>query len=218
MVLEGNKFLKFYGHWIDGELLTFPGCTQRLLNEDEKRDYVASTRSIRIFSDTTNWERKNSTEYMKTPSASSEESSEMLSSAESEISSPAEIANNHSSKSTSNRQHPPKQKYTLGEVASPANSKLLSSVESLFLSSAECSNRHCSSDSEIPSPGEFAHKHSFNRSSSRQHPHKQKYTLGEVARSPSHMVIYRSKEKAIQSASRLNKYDQAFIKRSNGLW
>jgi hypothetical protein len=42
--------------------------------------------------------------------------------------------------------------------------------------------------------------------------------LGEVARSPSHMVIYRSKEKAIQSASRLNKYDQAFIKRSNGLW
>ena len=157
LLLEGNTFLRFYGLWNDGELLTFPGCTQRLLNEDEKRDFEASTRSARILSDTKNlppqtYGRKISTEYMNTPSASSA-SSELLSSAESKTSSSAEFADK-SSKSTSIRQHPP----------------------------------------------------------------KQKYTLGEVARSPSHMVIYRSKEKAIQSASRLNKYDQAFIKRSNGLW
>ena len=155
LALEGNTFLKFYGLWVDGELLTFPGCTQRLLNEDEKRDFEASTRSARILSDTKTlppqtYGRKFSTEYMTTPSASSA-SSESLSSAESKTSSSAEFADK-SSKSTS------------------------------------------------------------------RHPPKQKYTLGEVARSPSHMVIYRSKEKAIQSASRLNKYDQAFIKRSNGLW
>ena len=153
--IEGNTFLKVYGLWVDGELLTFPGCTQRLLNEDEKRDFEASTRSARILSDTKTlppqiYGSKFSTEYMNTPSASSA-SSESLSSAESKTSSSAEFADK-SSKSTS------------------------------------------------------------------RHPPKQKYTLGEVSRSPSHMVIYRSKEKAIQSASRLNKYDQAFIKRSNGLW
>ena len=155
LALEGNSFLEFYGLWVDGELLTFPGCTQRLLNEDEKRDFEASTRSARILSDTKTlppqiYGRKFSTEYINTPSASSA-SSESLSSAESKTSSSAEFADK-SSKSSS------------------------------------------------------------------RHPPKQKYTLGEVARSPSHMVIYRSKEKAIQSASRLNKYDQAFIKRSNGLW
>ena len=32
------------------------------------------------------------------------------------------------------------------------------------------------------------------------------------------MVIYRSTDRAVHSASRLKKYDQAFLKRSNGLW
>ena len=46
----------------------------------------------------------------------------------------------------------------------------------------------------------------------------QRYTLGEVARTPRDMVILRSNDKAIESASTLKKYDQAFLKRSNGLW
>ena len=192
LALEGNSFLKFYGLWIDGALRTFPGCSQRLLNEDEKRDFEASTRSARIVSDTKNlspqtYGRKSSMEYMNTPSASSA-SSELLSSAESEVSSSAEFAEK-SSKSTSSRQHPPKQRYTLGEVASSARSKFHCSVESLFFSSAEFSNRLGSSESEIPSPAEFSYRHFSKSSSSRQHPPKQKYTLGEVARSPKHMVI-----------------------------
>ncbi|EJK65496.1 hypothetical protein THAOC_13629 [Thalassiosira oceanica] len=44
------------------------------------------------------------------------------------------------------------------------------------------------------------------------------YKLGEVCRSPSDMIIYRSNRDAINSASLLDKMDQAFLKRSTGLW
>lgn len=45
-----------------------------------------------------------------------------------------------------------------------------------------------------------------------------RYKLGEVCRSPSDMILYRSNTDAIDSASLLNKMDQAFLKRSTGLW
>eukprot|EP00579_Thalassiosira_antarctica_P009383 CAMPEP_0201916410 /NCGR_PEP_ID=MMETSP0903-20130614/6044_1 /ASSEMBLY_ACC=CAM_ASM_000552 /TAXON_ID=420261 /ORGANISM="Thalassiosira antarctica, Strain CCMP982" /LENGTH=1004 /DNA_ID=CAMNT_0048452207 /DNA_START=247 /DNA_END=3261 /DNA_ORIENTATION=- len=44
------------------------------------------------------------------------------------------------------------------------------------------------------------------------------YTLGEGCRSPMEMIIHRSDKKAIQSTALLKKWDQAFVKRSNGLW
>jgi hypothetical protein len=45
-----------------------------------------------------------------------------------------------------------------------------------------------------------------------------KYMLGDIARSPRDMIIFKSNNEAIQSASLLKKYEQAFLKRSNGLW
>ena len=51
-----------------------------------------------------------------------------------------------------------------------------------------------------------------------KYPPKQEYRLGEVARTPRHMIIHRSNKRAVQSLSTLQKLDQAFIKRSNGLW
>ncbi|KAL7520866.1 hypothetical protein ACHAWX_005563 [Stephanocyclus meneghinianus] len=47
---------------------------------------------------------------------------------------------------------------------------------------------------------------------------KQRYSLGDVARTPKHMIIHRSNTEAIHSASLLKQYEQAFLKRSNGLW
>jgi hypothetical protein len=150
LVLGGNSFLKFYGHWDNGELILVPGFNQRLLNEDEKKDYDARIRIDKIHCDNKDspprtYERKLSTGYLS----------------------------NHPDMSMSTG----------------------------TLSSSEDLGRYTSRSA-----------------SSRQHPPKQKYMLGEVARSPSHMVILRSEKKANQSASMLKKYDQAFIKRSNGLW
>ena len=44
------------------------------------------------------------------------------------------------------------------------------------------------------------------------------YTLGEACRTPSDMIAYKSNKKAIESAALLEKWDQAFIRRSNGIW
>lgn len=166
LILGGNSFLKFYGHWVYGELVTYPGITQRLLNEDEKKEYDRSVRSSRIFG-TENEDviplhqvafgKKISTEYMHTPSASS-----------------------------------------VGSESSISNS----------------------GDFQPPSPAKYVGTRTTFKStaSSRQQPPKQVYRLGEVARTPSHMVIHRSNERAIQSVTMLKKFDQAFIKRSNGLW
>lgn len=44
------------------------------------------------------------------------------------------------------------------------------------------------------------------------------YSLGDIARTPRDMVIYREKDEAARSASLLKKHDSAFLKRSNGLW
>lgn len=49
-------------------------------------------------------------------------------------------------------------------------------------------------------------------------PSRQKYTLGDIARTPRDMIIHKSNNEAIHSASLLKKYEQAFLKRSNGLW
>jgi len=47
---------------------------------------------------------------------------------------------------------------------------------------------------------------------------RQKYALGDIARTPRDMIIHKSNNEAIHSASLLKKYEQAFLKRSNGLW
>ena len=49
-------------------------------------------------------------------------------------------------------------------------------------------------------------------------PTRIKYNLGDIARTPRDMVIHKSDVEAIHSASLLKKYEQAFLKRSNGLW
>ena len=49
-------------------------------------------------------------------------------------------------------------------------------------------------------------------------PTRQKYNLGDIARTPRDMIIHKSNNEAIHSASLLKKYEQAFLKRSNGLW
>jgi hypothetical protein len=61
------------------------------------------------------------------------------------------------------------------------------------------------------------------RTNNRKHPkwlpsYSLRYTLGEACRTPIDMVIHRSKQKAIQSAALLRKWDQVFIKRSTGVW
>lgn len=45
-----------------------------------------------------------------------------------------------------------------------------------------------------------------------------KYSLGEVARSPGHMVIHQSNDQATRSASLLHVHELAFLKRSTGVW
>jgi len=48
--------------------------------------------------------------------------------------------------------------------------------------------------------------------------HPRSYGIGDACRTPNDMIIHRSDKKAIQSAALLKKWDQAFIKRSNGVW
>lgn len=148
LVLEANSFLKFYGHWVNGEMVS------PLINEDEKRDlggYVSASECSMASS-------KRYKEYKKKSSTSS-------------------VQSNYSNESS--------KKY-----------KKKSSKEYRKKSSTSSTARSTSS-SVLP---------------------MQKYVLGEVARTPRDMVIHRSNEKAGRSASLLEQYDQAFLKRSNGLW
>ena len=62
-----------------------------------------------------------------------------------------------------------------------------------------------------------------NKADKKSHkPHKRKplvrYNLGDACRTPQDMVILRSKQEAVESASLLKKWDGAFIKRSRGVW
>jgi len=151
LILEGNCFLKFYGHWIDGELIS------PLMNEDEKREQDR-TRSLLAGDDeksSKEFKTKSSKEYKK--------------------------------KSSKDRKKKKKDK-----------------------------RRGSSSSARDISP---AHSGGSDKSKNKpRHLRETKYGLGEVARTPRDMVIRRSNEKAIHSASLLKKYDQAFVKRSNGLW
>ncbi|KAL7535425.1 hypothetical protein ACHAWF_005162 [Thalassiosira exigua] len=75
------------------------------------------------------------------------------------------------------------------------------------------SSENCSTMSRVkPDTSKSANKP---RRSRQQKP---KYKIGEVARTPRHMAIRRTKENAFQSASLIKKFDHAFLKRSNGLW
>ncbi|KAL3800178.1 hypothetical protein HJC23_001099 [Cyclotella cryptica] len=72
-------------------------------------------------------------------------------------------------------------------------------------------------DKEVPP---FPSSQAFDRQNSNRRPtkSKQRYSLGDVASTPKHMIIHRSNTEAIHSASLLKQYEQAFLKRSNGLW
>jgi len=48
--------------------------------------------------------------------------------------------------------------------------------------------------------------------------HPRLYGIGDGCRTPNDMIIQRTDKKAIQSTALLKKWDQAFIKRSNGVW
>ena len=61
-------------------------------------------------------------------------------------------------------------------------------------------------DVEQNQTGEEQHHQGFRRD----------YSIGEIIRSSSHMIIPQTSEQAIQSTSTLNKHDYAFIKRSDG--
>ncbi len=74
----------------------------------------------------------------------------------------------------------------------------------------------CSIDSNDEKSSEKLGSHPTARGG-RQKP-VMKYSLGDVARTPRDMVIHRSNKEAIQSASMIKKFQQCFIKRSNGLW
>jgi hypothetical protein len=165
LMLEGNNFLKFHGHWVHGDLITFPGTTQRLLNEDEKIEYDRSARSARIFSDD-NSENDNST--LLEPQAAHE------------------MDGSHGYMSS-----------TLTEL-----SRTTCSIEDDYHASMHTTF----AENTTPSKDDC------------KYPPRQKYRLGEVARTPRHMIIHKSNKRAIQSLSTLQKLDQAFIKRSNGLW
>jgi len=59
-----------------------------------------------------------------------------------------------------------------------------------------------------------------NKAGNKSHKRKPlvRYNLGDACRTPQDMVILRSKQEAIESASVLKKWDGAFIKRSCGAW
>lgn len=45
-----------------------------------------------------------------------------------------------------------------------------------------------------------------------------RYNIGEGCRTPVDMLVHRSTKKAVECVSQLRKWDQAFVKRSNGTW
>ncbi|KAL3779776.1 hypothetical protein HJC23_005993 [Cyclotella cryptica] len=69
-------------------------------------------------------------------------------------------------------------------------------------------------------PGTPADKQYFHhqRNAELHHGFRKDYTLGETARSPSHMIIESCPQKAAKNVSQLKNYDFAFIKRTDGSW
>ena len=170
LMLGGNDFLKFHGHWVHGELITFPGTTQRLLNEDEKIEYDRSARSARIFSDDNS---ENDTLNLPEPHVASE---------------------------------------------MDGSNGYMKSSSTLTESGSELSRTTVSIDDYHASMRTTSAEIATTTSTDCKYPPRQEYRLGEVARTPRHMIIHRSNKRAVQSLSTLQKLDQAFIKRSNGLW
>jgi len=56
------------------------------------------------------------------------------------------------------------------------------------------------------------------QSDNRRPSRKRKYRLGDIAHTPRDMFVFKSNKDAMESASLLKKHDQAFLKRSDGLW
>ncbi|KAL7484602.1 hypothetical protein ACHAW6_010232 [Cyclotella cf. meneghiniana] len=92
----------------------------------------------------------------------------------------------------------------------------LDSPEKSF--SSRLSSSHLSSLSTEATDGTAKLRKNLRRSVHCTTQSHQKYHVGEVARSPNDMIIHRSYFDAIDSASMIQKMQQAFIKRSNGLW
>lgn len=175
LMLGGNNFLKFHGRWVNGELVSFPGTTQRLLNEDEKIEYDRSARSARIFSDDKSDNNDTNLTLPEQPQGASE---------------------------------------------MDGSNGYMKSSSTLTEGGSELFRTTCSIDDDYyhASMHTTSERTAIITKADCKFPPKQEYRLGEVARTPRHMIIHRSSKCAVQSLSTLQKLDQAFIKRSNGLW
>ena len=203
LILEGNKFLKFYGIWNDGILVT------NLMNEDE----------MKLHHD---WKKQNSRLDGYDSSASSSCSSKM-----SNRSSRSRYDRSYRKRQHTKRKKDKKKKrkksskeYNPDGEFTTTNNRLLN-VRSGH-PQQEHVNQHSSTLATSTLATEYDDPTTATTNSNNNKPRRrrriQRYTLGEVARTPRDMVILRSNNKAIESASTLKKYDQAFLKRSNGLW
>jgi len=101
-------------------------------------------------------------------------------------------------------------------VLHPAAPQNYVSAPKLSTGEPSCSSLKSSINSMDSDPGN-SHRKPSNKSLVRQK-NTPKYSLGDVARTSRDMIILRSNKEAIQSAAIIQKFEQCFIKRSNGLW
>lgn len=186
LVLERNNFLKFYGNWVNGDLVS------PLRNEDEQRyqETCGNAKECNMypFYDNRGMPCK---EHKEKPSKVYKN----------------EWINQYIKESS-----------RTCRKKSSRDSKKKTSKESRLSSSGSSASGDCMNDPPDPPPKKSSQTTTTKVKRSHRRPQKQKYAIGEVAHSPRDMIIYRSSEKGIQAASLMKKYDQAFLKRSNGLW
>mmetsp|Transcript_30920 Transcript_30920/g.65833 ORF Transcript_30920/g.65833 Transcript_30920/m.65833 type:complete len:302 (-) Transcript_30920:56-961(-) len=200
LVLDGNSSLKFNGRWTDGRLVTplvndddgspvkFGGDAKSAYDERKKNSYGR---------------RKTTAEYGTNSCPEYKRRSSTNSSAVStsygdewrrRASLPSSAASDHVDPAHGN--------LVVGDFSNlvPPN---------LFPDRVEARETVSSSK---PSSGDGS------RGDGAACPPGPKYALGEIAHTPRDMIIHRSNEKAIESASLLEKHERAFLKRSNGVW
>jgi len=201
LVLEGNSFLKFYGNWVNGNL-----CSP-LRNEDEQRyrethghdnvngNFCSSLRNEdeQRYQDTHGYDDAEGVSCDMHRNPSHDNIGGMRYGGKDRKKEPSGEYNDGSANQCNNERSTPKT-YKKKSSRDPSGAPPTSSSKTTTSEEIKQSRSH------------------------RRRPPKHKYALGEVARSPGDMIIHRSGEKGIQCVSSIRKYDQAFLKRSNGLW
>lgn len=97
----------------------------------------------------------------------------------------------------------------------------LSGFESMRNTDGSSNTSSNKSSSSSPQSSECSAESDPGLSTNKQNGHKKpalKYSLGDVARTPRDMVVFRSNKESILSAAMIGKFQQCFIRRSNGLW